>query len=61
MTLGRRIARAFGSTSYRLWDTFYATAEVALGGWFARPEGSTKAGVEGSVIAEAEWLLAKRR
>jgi hypothetical protein len=48
-------------TSYRLWDTFYAKAEVALGGWFAGPEGSTKAGVEGSVIAEAEWLLAKRR
>jgi hypothetical protein len=51
-------------TSYRLWDTFYAKTEVALdgmGGWFARAEGSTQAGAEASVIAEAEWLLAKRR
>jgi len=51
-------------TSYRLWDTFYAKTEVALdgmGGWFARAEGSTQAGAEASVIAEAEWLLARRR
>jgi hypothetical protein len=50
-------------TSYRLWDTFYAKTEVALegmGGWFARAEGSTQAGAEASVIAEAEWLLARR-
>ena len=51
-------------TSYRLGDTFYAKTEVALdgmGGWFARAEGSTQAGAEANVIAEAEWLLAKRR
>jgi hypothetical protein len=51
-------------TSYRLWDTFYAKAEVALdgmGGWFARAEGNTQVGAEASVIAEAGWLLAKRR
>jgi hypothetical protein len=51
-------------TSYRLWDTFYAKTEVVLdgmGGWFARAEGSTQAVAEANVIAEAEWLLAKRR
>jgi hypothetical protein len=51
-------------TSYRLWDTFYAKTAVALdgmGGWFARSEGSTQVGAEANVIAEAEWLLAKRR
>ncbi|MFY9530661.1 MAG: hypothetical protein WBC04_02035 [Candidatus Acidiferrales bacterium] len=49
-------------TSYRLWDTFYAKAEVALdgmGGWFARAEGSTQSGAEASVIARAERLLLK--
>jgi hypothetical protein len=49
-------------TSYRLWETFYAKAEVALdgmGGWFARAEGSTQIGAETSVIAKAERLLAK--
>jgi hypothetical protein len=51
-------------TSYRLWDTFYSKTEVALdgmGGWFARAEASTQAEAEASVIAEAEWLLVKRR
>ena len=32
-----------------------------MGGWFARAEGSTQAGAEARVIAEAEWLLVKRR
>ena len=51
-------------TSYLLWDTFYAKTEVALdgmGGWFARAEGSTQAGAEANVIAEADRLLVKRR
>ncbi len=49
-------------TSYRLWDTFYAKAEVALegmGGWFARAEGSTQTGAETRVIAKAQMLLMK--
>ena len=48
-------------TSYRLWDTYYAKAEMAIegmGGWFARAEGSTKAGAEASLIATVEGLLA---
>jgi hypothetical protein len=49
-------------TSYRLWDTFYAKAEIALdgtGGWIARAEGSTQTRTEAGVIAEAEELLTK--
>ena len=51
-------------TSYRLWGTFYAKAEVALdgmGGWFATAEGSTQAGAEANLIANAERLLARHR
>jgi hypothetical protein len=51
-------------TSYRLWSTFYAKAEVALdgmGGWFATSEGSTKAGTEANLIANAERLLTRYR
>ena len=51
-------------TSYRLWDTFYAKVEVALdgmGGWFAMAEGSTQAGAEASLIANAERLLTRHR
>ncbi len=50
-------------TSYRLWDTFYAKAEIALegtGGWLARTEGSTQTGAETSVIAKTQQLIAKR-
>jgi hypothetical protein len=49
-------------TSYRLWDTFYAKAEIALegmGGWLARAEGSTQSGAEASVIAKTQQLLSK--
>jgi len=51
-------------TSYRLWDTFYAKAEVALdgmGGWFTTAEGSTQAGAEANLIANAERLLTRYR
>ncbi len=47
-------------TSYRLWDTYYAKAEIALpgmGGWFARAEGSTQAGAEAKLLAEVGRLL----
>ncbi|MGB2889521.1 MAG: hypothetical protein WBC04_17640 [Candidatus Acidiferrales bacterium] len=49
-------------TSYRLWDTFYAKAEIALdgmGGWLARAEGSTQSGAETTVIAKTQRLLSK--
>ena len=51
-------------TSYRLWGTFYAKAEVALdgmGGWFATAEGSTQAGAEANLIANAERLVTRYR
>ena len=51
-------------TSYRLWDTSYAKAEVALdgmGGWFAMAEGSTQTGAEANLIANAERLLTTYR
>lgn len=49
-------------TSYRLWDTFYAKADIALegmGGCIAKAEGGTKSGAECSVMAKAQMLLAK--
>ena len=49
-------------TSYRLWDTFYAKAEIALegmGGCIARAEGSTQTGAEASLIAKAGRLLTR--
>ena len=47
-------------TSYKLWDTFYAKADIALegmGGCIAKAEGSTKAGAETIVTAKAQSLL----
>ena len=47
-------------TCYRLWDTYYAKAEIDLpgmGGWFARAEGSTQAGAEAVLLSDVQRLL----
>ncbi len=49
-------------TSYQLWDTFYAKADIALegmGGCVARAESSMQTGAETSVMVKAQRLLAK--
>jgi hypothetical protein len=51
-------------SSYRLWETYYAKAEMALPeirAWFARAEGSTQAGAEEKVLDEARRVLEQKR
>ena len=51
-------------SSYRLWGTYYAKAEMALPeirAWFARAEGSTQAGAEQKVLDEARRTLEQKR
>ena len=50
-------------TSYRLGTTYYAKAEIALigaGARIAAAEGSTRAGAEEKVLAEARRLVEKK-
>ena len=51
-------------SSYRLWDTYYAKAEMALPeirAWFARAEGATQSAAEEKVLDEARRALEQTR